>query len=103
MYLTDRSNGWESRNGMNYNCIYYFVFFVVSGSCEIQEWSARLSSLGWSNCNSTSPYIKGLYRSNSSDAASDRLHRIKKVNCCAAIENVTSGCVVEDWLTSFDK
>ena len=80
-----------------------FRFYVVSRRCEIEDWSTSFDHRGWSDCTSTSPYMKGLYRVNTNLFDWDGIYYLEAVNCCADFENVKSECVLTDWSSSFNR
>ena len=85
--------------------LYYFVLFVVSGSCERKNWWESFNSRGWSNCSSTRPFIKGLFRTKISTPSrlEDGLYHLEEAKCCEGFKNVKSDCVEKNWTSSFDK
>ena len=83
--------------------LYYFVLIVVSGSCEIGNWLTSFDSRGWSNCSSTYPYIKGLYRNSTSFLHWDGIYLLERAYCCEGFKDVKADCVEKDWSTSFKK
>ena len=81
----------------------FCILIVVFALCEINDWSTSFNNHGWSKCDSTSPYIKGLYRSNALSMSQDRIHHLEKANCCKSFKNVKNDCVETNWISSFDK
>ena len=84
--------------------LHYSLFIVVSGWCKTElSWRSSFRRSGWSNCSSTFPYIKGLYRSKAPYWSGDKIHQVERANCCKGFENVKSDCVEINWSSSFEK
>ena len=105
----------------NHNHLFFFTFFSASmklqtfslsllllsmfwsqcfsaSSCKMANWWGTFDHKGWSTCDSSTEYIKGLWRNDPS--GDDEIYLLEEAKCCSAptpYESMASTCQTANW------
>jgi len=78
---------------------------AFGSSCNMAEWSRSFDDKGYSNCNSQTEYLNGLWR-NKNKGSQDWIYLLENGRCCPRdklYHNQPTGCFVADWRNTFDR
>ena len=69
-----------------------------ASSCKMANWWGTFDHKGWSTCDSSTEYIKGLWRNDPS--GDDEIYLLEEAKCCSAptpFESTPSTCQTANW------
>ncbi|CAH3151158.1 unnamed protein product [Porites lobata] len=69
-----------------------------ASSCKMANWWGTFDHKGWSTCDSSTEYIKGLWRNDPS--GDDEIYLLEEAKCCSAptpYESMASTCQTANW------
>ena len=73
-------------------------------SCQMANWWGAFDHQGWATCDSSTQYIKGLWRNDRE--SDDEIYSIEEAKCCTALSpynNTPSTCQHTNWWGTLDK
>ncbi|KAM7425621.1 hypothetical protein ABFA07_022972 [Porites harrisoni] len=73
-------------------------------ACRMADWWAAFDRKGWANCDSSTQYIKGLWR-NHNGGPKEKIYLLEQAKCCSAptpYANVPSTCKIANWWSVLD-
>lgn len=73
-------------------------------ACRMANWWAAFDRKGWATCDSSTQYIKGLWR-NHNGGPKEKIYLLEQAKCCSAptpYANVPSTCKIANWWSVLD-